>query len=74
LLVVRGCLACSVSISPGGGRFSRVATQPFGSTDDVLVKSLAGVRVAAVRVETDTGGFFTSLREVSVFASRGHTS
>ncbi|HVV74941.1 MAG TPA: hypothetical protein VHC43_02820 [Mycobacteriales bacterium] len=68
LLVVRGCLSCTVSISPGGGRFTRVATEPFGSADDVLVASLPGTRVDAVRVETDTGGFFTSLREVSVFA------
>jgi hypothetical protein len=67
LLVVRGCLSCTVSISPDGRHFSQVATQPFGSADDVLVKSLPGTRVAAVRVETDTGGFFTSLREVSVF-------
>jgi hypothetical protein len=68
LLVVRGCLSCTVFISSDGRRFTRVATQPFGSIDDVLVKSLPGTRVAAVRVETDTGGFFTSLREVSVFA------
>jgi hypothetical protein len=68
LLVVRGCLNCTVSISADGRRFTQVATQPFGSADDVLVHSLPGSRVAAVRVETDTGGFFTSLREVSVFA------
>jgi hypothetical protein len=55
-------------VSADGHRFAPVATQPFGSIDDVLVKSLAGSRVAAVRVETDTGGFFTSLREVSVVA------
>ncbi|HVT64670.1 MAG TPA: hypothetical protein VHD81_05930 [Mycobacteriales bacterium] len=67
LLVVRGCISCTVSISADGRRFTRVATQPFGSADDVLVRSLAGVRVAALRVETDTGGFFTSLREISVF-------
>jgi hypothetical protein len=71
LLVVRGCLDCSVAVSAGGNRFVNVATQPFGSPDDLLVKSLPGLRVAAVRVETDTGGFFTSLREVSVFAAGG---
>jgi hypothetical protein len=71
LLVVRGCLSCSMSISSDGHHFTHVATQPFGSADDVLVHSLPGLRVAAVRVETDTGGFFTSLREVSVFAAQG---
>jgi hypothetical protein len=69
LLVVRGCTNCAVSISADGRRFTPIATQPFGSIDDVLVKELPGSRVAAVRIETDTGGFFTSLREVSVFAT-----
>lgn len=70
LLVVRGCVSCTVATSADGRHFTNVATQPFGSADDVLVKALPGTRVAAVRVETDTGGFFTSLREVSVFAVR----
>lgn len=70
LVVVRGCINCTVSTSPDGRHFNRVATEPFGSGDDVLVTSLPGTRVAAIRVETDTGGFFTSLREVSVFPAR----
>jgi hypothetical protein len=67
LLVVRGCVGCTVLTSPDGRAFSRVATVPFGNSDDVLVQALPGARVAAVRVQTDTGGFFSSLREVSVF-------
>jgi hypothetical protein len=67
LLVVRGCLGCSVATSSDGRHFSTVATAPFGGTDDVLVKELTGRLVAAVRVQTDTGGFFDRLREVSVF-------
>jgi hypothetical protein len=70
LLVVRGCLSCEVFLSADGHHFTHAATQPFGSADDVLVHDLPGTRVAAVRVETDTGGFFSSLREVSVFAGR----
>lgn len=71
LLVVRGCLGCTVATSADGRHFANVATQPFGSADDVLVKPLPGTRLRAVRVETDTGGFFSSLREVSVFAVDG---
>lgn len=67
LLVVRGCISCTVFASPDGRRFTEVAKGQFGAIDDVLAHELHGARVAAVRVETDTGGFFTSLREVSVF-------
>jgi hypothetical protein len=67
LLVVRGCLGCTVSTSADGHHFTVAATAPFGGTDDVLVTALHGTRVAAVRVETQTGGFFDRLREVSVF-------
>jgi hypothetical protein len=67
LLVVRGCLGCTVMVSADNRHFTSVATAPFGAVDDVLVKSLRGIRVAAVRIQTDTGGFFSSLREVSVF-------
>jgi hypothetical protein len=68
LVVVRGCLGCSVMTSPDGHRFTTVATAPFGGADDLLVRNLAGARVSAVRIRTDTGGFFSSLREVSVFS------
>jgi hypothetical protein len=72
LLVVRGCTGCSVAVSPDRHHFTTVATQPFGSSSDLLVTPLAGRLVAAVRVQTDTGGFFDSLREVSVFSMRQH--
>lgn len=71
LLVVRGCLGCSVSTSSDGRNFSTVATAPFGGADDLLVQVLHGQRVVAVRVQTDTGGFFDRLREVSVFGVAG---
>jgi hypothetical protein len=71
LLVVRGCLGCSVSTSSDGRHFTTAATAPFGGADDVLVKALRGELVEAVRVQTDTGGFFDRLREVSVFGAAG---
>lgn len=70
LIVVRGCGGCSVSISADGRGFAPAGTQEFGSSDDPYVVTLHGQRVAMVRVQTDTGGFFDSLREVSVFSTR----
>lgn len=72
LVVVRGCLTCTLLTSLDGRHFTRVGTAAFGSTDDVFVTSLPGTRVVAVRIQTDTGGFFTSLREVSVFPVSFH--
>jgi hypothetical protein len=69
LLVVRGCTGCRALVSTDGRGFATVATQQFGSTDDVLVRALPGAPVKAIRIETDTGGFFASLREVSLWGT-----
>jgi hypothetical protein len=68
LLVVRGCgFTCTVRLSADGTSFG----PPTGPADDALgdtyVLPLPTAPGAAVRVETATGGFFDSLREVSVF-------
>jgi hypothetical protein len=69
LLVVRGCINCLAMTSGDGRHFVLAGREPFGAADDILVQPLNGRTVRAVRIQTDTGGFFTSLREVSVWAS-----
>ena len=69
LLVVRGCgFTCQVQVSADGKTFGPFSGLPLNSTDNEYVETLPGLPVAAVRVETATGGFFDSLRQVSVFA------
>lgn len=68
LIVVRGCGGCTVATSLNGRTFTTVGTEAFGQNDDPYVVPLHGERVSKVRVQTDTGGFFDSLREVSVFS------
>lgn len=68
LLVVRGCgFTCRIQVSPDGRTFGSAYGPPEGDTSDLYVLPLPGGPVAAVRVETATGGFFDSLREVSVY-------
>lgn len=68
LLVVRGCgFTCRVQVSADGKNFSSFNGPSDGTTDTEYVQALPGRPVAAVRVETATGGFFDSLRQVSVF-------
>jgi hypothetical protein len=70
LLVVRGCaFTCTVTVSADGKHFRDLPAPPSGtSTSGFYVQPLSGAPVRFVRVQTATGGFFTSLREVSVFA------
>ncbi|HEX5406579.1 MAG TPA: hypothetical protein VFX16_30270 [Pseudonocardiaceae bacterium] len=69
LLVVRGCgFTCHVRVSADGKHFGPLRSPPQDGTDSDFVTALPGLRVAAVRVETATGGFFDSLRQVSVFS------
>lgn len=69
LLVVRGCaFACKVSVSADGRRWRELPEPSTGApTDGFYVQTLSGAPVRAARVTTATGGFFTKLREVSVF-------
>lgn len=67
LLVVRGCDGCSAMVSRDGRQFAPVGREPFGSANDIFVRRLGGEPVRAVRIQTDTGGFFDGLREVSVW-------
>ena len=70
LLVVRGCgFTCTVTVSADGKHFRDLPAPPSGAgTAGFYVQKLSGAPVRYVRVQTSTGGFFTSLREVSVFA------
>jgi hypothetical protein len=69
MIVVRGCgFGCRVAVSTDGKRFGFWRAAPSGSTDDVFVDRIDVSGVVAVRVRTYTGGFFSSLREVSVFS------
>lgn len=70
LLVVRGCgFTCRVQVSTDGKTFEPFNGPPDDSgTGNEYVEALHGLPVAAVRVETATGGFFDSLQQVSVFA------
>jgi hypothetical protein len=71
LVVVRGCIdVCKVQVKAPGRAFTTVARQAFGAPTDFLFAELHGRRVNAVRVQTETGGFFLRLREVSVFGHR----
>lgn len=54
-------------MSADGKNFSSFNGPSDGTTDTEYVQALPGRPVAAVRVETATGGFFDSLRQVSVF-------
>ncbi len=68
-LVVRGCgFTCVVTVSSDGKRY-RELPKPDGSAgvQGFYVQPLSGKPVLSVRVRTATGGFFTSLREVSLF-------
>ena len=69
LLVVRGCVNCTVMTSADGRHFAGSSARSVALGDDILVRSLNGLLVRAVRVQTDTGGFFSSLREVSVWST-----
>lgn len=69
LLVVRGCgFTCRVQVSADGKNFGPFSGPPRDSTDSEYAERLPGLPVAAVRVETATGGFFESLQQVSVFS------
>lgn len=65
LLVVRGCgFTCRVFVRTAGGE--RELPEP-NQSGDTYVANLPGTPIRAVRVRTATGGFLTSLREVSLF-------
>ncbi|HEY2214578.1 MAG TPA: hypothetical protein VGH31_05940 [Acidimicrobiales bacterium] len=69
LIVVRGCgFTCQVALSSDGRTFGawRQAPQAAG-TAVVFADQVPDQPVVAVRVQTATGGFFTSLRQVSVW-------
>lgn len=68
LLVVRGCgFTCTVEVSADGRRFRDLPPPGQGGTDGFYVQKLSGLPVKVVHIRTATGGFFTKLREVSVF-------
>jgi hypothetical protein len=69
LIVVRGCgFTCQVALSSDGITFGawRQAPQATG-TAVIFADQVPDQRVVAVRVQTATGGFFTALRQVSVW-------
>ncbi len=69
LIVVRGCgFTCQVAVSADGSTFGawRQAPQAAG-TAGTFADQVPAQRVVAVRVQTATGGFFTALRQVSVW-------
>jgi hypothetical protein len=69
LLVVRGCgFTCTVTVSADGKHFRDLPAPQTSGTSGFYVQKLSGPAVRYVRVQTATGGFFTALREVSVFA------
>lgn len=68
LLVVRGCgFTCLVAVSSDGRHYRDFPAPEAGGTSGFYVQPLSGAPVRYVRVRTATGGFFTSLREVSLF-------
>ncbi len=69
LLVVRGCgFTCKVQISTDGRTFAAPHGPAVDDTSTVYIRKLTATHVTAVRVQTATGGFFDSLRQVSVFS------
>jgi hypothetical protein len=67
LLVIRGCGdTCRVGVSTDGKSFGSWREAGEDSPDGVFAVRPGRV-IVAVRIETATGGFFDSLREVSVF-------
>jgi len=69
LLVVRGCgFTCTVTVSSDGRYFRELPAPQNSGTSGFYVQKLSGAPVRYIRVRTATGGFFTSLREVSLFA------
>jgi hypothetical protein len=71
LIVVRGCgFTCQVAWSADGTTFGSWRQAPQdGGTGVVFVVPVPDQMVAAVRVQTATGGFFTALRQVSVWGA-----
>jgi hypothetical protein len=69
LLVVRGCgFTCTVMVSSDGRTFRELPVPDNAAgTDGFYVQTLSGAPVKVVHVRTATGGFFSKLREVSVF-------
>jgi hypothetical protein len=69
LLVVRGCgFTCTVMVSSDGKTFRELpAGDNTSGTDGFYVQTLSGAPVKVVHIRTATGGFFSKLREVSVF-------
>jgi hypothetical protein len=69
LVVVRGCgFTCRVGLSTDGRTFGYWREAGTSSPDDVFIDKIQVRHVVAIRVETATGGFFSSLREVSAFS------
>jgi hypothetical protein len=67
-LVVRGCgFTCEVSVSADSKRWRELPEAKNSGTSGFYVQPLSGAPVRYIRVRTATGGFFTSLREVSLF-------
>lgn len=67
LLVIRGCgSTCHVFITDSAGRHALPEPTQSG-VDTIYLTSLSGKLVTQVQVVTATGGFLTSLREVSLF-------
>jgi hypothetical protein len=71
LIVVRGCgFTCQVAWSSDGSVFGSWRQAPQdGGTGVTFSVAVPDEVVSAVRVQTATGGFFTSLRQVSVWGS-----
>lgn len=68
LLVVRGCgFTCTVEVSSDGKHFRDLPAPDSAGTDGFYVQPLSGAPVRVVHIRTSTGGFFTKLREVSLF-------
>lgn len=69
LLVVRGCgFTCTVMVSSDGKTFRELpAPASAAGTDGFYIQTLSGKPVKVVHIRTATGGFFSKLREVSVF-------
>jgi hypothetical protein len=71
LIVIRGCgFTCQVAWSTDGATFGSWRQAPQDSGTGVTFSvALPDQVVAAVRVQTATGGFFSSLRQVSIWGS-----